>query len=149
MGLEVKREAKQSGAGDVMLESGAEDVLVAVDFTEDPELQLSGIARELLNQIQRLRKDSQLQPTDKVDFFVEIAKKSKKPDISVAKCLEKKRDQVEKPTGFEVVLGAADWEPGKDGEKVKITITRNSVRPLQLPKDDAAALTQWLASWDP
>lgn len=44
---------------------------VALDITISSELRSEGIARELVNRIQNLRKDSGLDVTDKIDLFVE------------------------------------------------------------------------------
>ncbi|MGA0212901.1 MAG: DUF5915 domain-containing protein, partial [Flavobacteriaceae bacterium] len=40
---------------------------VALDMTLSPELQNEGMARELVNRIQNLRKDSGLEVTDKIE----------------------------------------------------------------------------------
>ncbi len=46
-------------------------VTVALDVTISPELRSEGIARELVNRIQNLRKDSGLDVTDRIDLYVE------------------------------------------------------------------------------
>jgi len=43
---------------------------VALDMTLTPELVQEGIARELVNRIQNLRKDSGLEVTDKIAVFL-------------------------------------------------------------------------------
>jgi len=45
------------------------DVVVVLDVRLHPELESEGIARELINRIQRLRKKAGLQATDEVDVF--------------------------------------------------------------------------------
>ena len=55
---------------------------VALDVTIDEELRNEGIARELVNRIQNIRKDSGFEVTDKIaieilkDGFVEVAVKN-------------------------------------------------------------------------
>lgn len=45
------------------------DVVVILDIKLHPELESEGVARELINRIQRLRKKAGLQSTDEVDVF--------------------------------------------------------------------------------
>ncbi|KAF8322304.1 hypothetical protein DL93DRAFT_2106240 [Clavulina sp. PMI_390] len=45
------------------------DVVVVLDIQMHPELESEGVARELINRIQRLRKKAGLQATDNVDAF--------------------------------------------------------------------------------
>jgi isoleucyl-tRNA synthetase len=44
---------------------------VALDITVTPELQREGVARELINRIQNIRKDSGLEVTDKINVVIE------------------------------------------------------------------------------
>ncbi len=53
---------------------------VALDVNLTPELKEEGIARELVNRIQNLRKDSNLQVTDKINLKI---KKNKSVDSAV------------------------------------------------------------------
>lgn len=55
------------------------NLTVALDITITPELKEEGIARELINRIQNLRKEKGLEVTDHIDLFVE-----KHPEISQA-----------------------------------------------------------------
>jgi isoleucyl-tRNA synthetase len=59
--LEVSEEA----AGDLVMKS-EDDLTVALDPTLDEELRAEGMARELVNRIQRLRKESGLEITDRI-----------------------------------------------------------------------------------
>lgn len=45
------------------------DAVVVLDIQRHPELESEGVARELINRIQRLRKKAGLQATDEVDVF--------------------------------------------------------------------------------
>ena len=47
------------------------NVTVAMDITISPELRSEGIARELVNRIQNLRKDSGMEVTDRINLYVE------------------------------------------------------------------------------
>jgi isoleucyl-tRNA synthetase len=47
------------------------NVTVALDITISEDLRSEGIARELVNRIQNLRKDSGLEVTDRIDLYVE------------------------------------------------------------------------------
>ena len=46
-------------------------ITVALDVTISPELKNEGIARELVNRIQNIRKDSGLEVTDRVEVTIE------------------------------------------------------------------------------
>jgi isoleucyl-tRNA synthetase len=48
------------------------DVVVVLDVRLHPELESEGVARELINRIQRLRKKAGLQATDEVDVFYSL-----------------------------------------------------------------------------
>eukprot|EP00850_Spirogloea_muscicola_P006897 SM000033S12418 [mRNA] locus=s33:848870:857947:- [translate_table: standard] len=47
------------------------DVLVVLDLRPDEELADAGIAREVVNRVQKLRKKAGLEPTDSVEVFIE------------------------------------------------------------------------------
>jgi len=49
------------------------NITVALDITITEELKAEGIARELVNRVQNLRKDSGLEVTDKIRLTVECA----------------------------------------------------------------------------
>ncbi|KAJ3353642.1 isoleucine--tRNA ligase [Entophlyctis luteolus] len=57
-GVKTQYEAKSQG-----------DVLVILDVAEDLELVQEGLARELVNRVQRLRKKAGLQPVDDVEYY--------------------------------------------------------------------------------
>jgi isoleucyl-tRNA synthetase len=63
--LDVLEEA----AGDLVVESD-EGCTIALDPAIDEPLRLEGIARELVNRIQRLRRDTQLQVSDRIELAV-------------------------------------------------------------------------------
>ncbi|KAG0224807.1 isoleucine--tRNA ligase [Actinomortierella wolfii] len=50
------------------------DVLILLDCKRYPELEQEGLAREVINRVQRLRKKAGLEPTDSVVYFYEFTK---------------------------------------------------------------------------
>jgi isoleucyl-tRNA synthetase len=97
--LEVVEEA----AGDLVVK--AEDgYTAALDPTLDDELRREGLARELVNRIQRLRKDSGLEVTDRIRLGVDG------PD-EVRSALEGYRDFI----AGETLALEVDGGPGDDG----------------------------------
>ncbi|KAJ3333183.1 isoleucine--tRNA ligase [Blyttiomyces sp. JEL0837] len=71
--FEVMRLFDSSVSGSSKYEAKAEKgVLVILDIAEDPALYEEGIARELINRVQRLRKTSGLQPTDDVLYYIKV-----------------------------------------------------------------------------
>lgn len=49
------------------------DTVVILDLTKDPDFERTGIARDVKNRIQRLRKNAKLHPDDPVDMWVEAS----------------------------------------------------------------------------
>ena len=64
--LVVKRGPKENGASKSHEFHTNDDVIIIVDVAMYPELEKEGIAREILNRVQRLRKKAALVPTDDV-----------------------------------------------------------------------------------
>ncbi|KAJ2615173.1 isoleucine--tRNA ligase [Coemansia sp. RSA 1365] len=54
-------------------EATDKDVLVLLDVEVHPELMQEGLAREVVNRVQRLRKKAGLQPVDDVTYYYQIA----------------------------------------------------------------------------
>uniref|UniRef100_A0A0C9QTI3 Isoleucine--tRNA ligase, cytoplasmic n=1 Tax=Fopius arisanus TaxID=64838 RepID=A0A0C9QTI3_9HYME len=52
------------------------NVLILLDITPDESMQHEGIAREIINRVQKLRKKAQLVPSDEADVYYEISDKS-------------------------------------------------------------------------
>lgn len=57
-------------------------ITVALDITISPELRQEGIARELVNRIQNIRKDSGFEVTDKIKVSIQIEKEIKEAVIA-------------------------------------------------------------------
>ncbi|KAJ1973714.1 isoleucine--tRNA ligase [Dimargaris xerosporica] len=70
--LRVVRYYAQEGVADNKYDShGDHDVLILLDTQEYPELAQEGLAREVINRVQRLRKKALLQPTDLISMYYE------------------------------------------------------------------------------
>jgi isoleucyl-tRNA synthetase len=54
-----------------LLVANSNGITVALDITISPELKQEGIARELVNRIQNLRKDSGFEVTDKIKVYLQ------------------------------------------------------------------------------
>lgn len=60
------------------------DVVVILDIQVHPELVGEGLARELINRVQKLRKKANLQPTDDVDVFYVFTDEAEAEDLKKA-----------------------------------------------------------------
>ncbi len=88
------------------------NLTVALDIHVSPELRLEGIARELINRIQNLRKDSGFEVTDKIELTV-----GRHPEL--AEALEKFGDYICAQT-LAVKLNLADISAVKSDQLVEI-----------------------------
>lgn len=70
--LIVKRGLKEDAASKTLETNTDDDVLTILDTAMDPELAREGIAREVVNRVQQLRKKANLVPTDdvKMEYLV-------------------------------------------------------------------------------
>ncbi len=83
-----------------------DDVLVALDIDITPELKREGIARDLVNRIQNLRKDSGLKVNDRIDLCLE------KNDV-----LQDAVHSMESYIKSETLIDNIHWEDQLDDEK--------------------------------
>jgi len=60
------------------------DVVVILDIDVHPELLAEGLAREMINRVQKLRKTAGLQPTDDVDVFYKFESETDAEDLKQA-----------------------------------------------------------------
>ncbi|MBQ1953807.1 MAG: isoleucine--tRNA ligase, partial [Alistipes sp.] len=96
---------------------------VALDITVTDELRREGVARELINRIQNIRKDSGFEVTDKIRVEIELK------DI-VAGAVEHFADYIASQTLAQEVVAVAQPEGGVvvdsdvDEEPLKIAVTR-------------------------
>ena len=77
----------------VHLESNTNnDVVVLLDVMRHPELEAEGMAREVVNRIQRLRKSAGLVPTDDIDVFYHFADEDQKEGQELHECIVAQQD---------------------------------------------------------
>lgn len=104
------------------------DVLVLLDVTPDEEMQAEGVAREVINRVQKLRKKGHLVPSDSITVHYNITP----PDSELAKIAEKYTDFIENTIKAKFVDNNV---PGKviieevqqlKGAKLKLTIVEGS-----------------------
>ncbi|GME75712.1 unnamed protein product [Ambrosiozyma monospora] len=96
------------------------DVLIILDINLYPELQTEGIARELINRIQRLRKKCNLQQTDDV----QVQYKIQKDTIGLADVIKQHSDILEKSTRrpLEVYSESTNGVIGEEEANINDTI---------------------------
>jgi isoleucyl-tRNA synthetase len=70
--LVVKRAPKESEATKLQEFNTDDDVIIILDVAMHPELQQEGLAREIINRVQRLRKKANLVPTDDVGMEFKV-----------------------------------------------------------------------------
>jgi isoleucyl-tRNA synthetase len=104
----------------VSSESG---VTVALDITVDEELRAEGMARELVNRVQNLRKDSGLEVTDRIRLRVDA-------DGELRGQLELNLDYIRTETLADEII----WETGAEALEVEL-VEGTTVR-LALTKND-------------
>jgi len=153
--LALSRQVKDLADPNKDVHSDAE-TMVVMDFTEEEDLVLMTISREVTNRVQKLRKDTKLQQDDPVIMWAEVVP-GKKGTGRLKKSLEVKRDYLEKLLrrplwdaallqGHEVAVNKSVFESfdGPDGDQLSVTITVkspffNAKAMKDLTKGDAAA----------
>ncbi|KAL0911232.1 hypothetical protein M5K25_019356 [Dendrobium thyrsiflorum] len=111
--------------------AGDGDVLVILDLRADESLFEAGIAREVINRIQKLRKKAGLEPTD----FVEVFYESLDEDKNALESIVKSQDQYMKMTlgspllhhsmiSKDTIIFCREEVHGVSGFSFAITITR-------------------------
>jgi len=131
--ISVSREVKDVADPNLDVIGDAETLLV-LDFTYDEDLSQMALARDIVNRVQRLRKESKLQQDDPVDMWAEV-KSGANGTGALTKCLAGKKDYVEKllrrqlwsgalRQGHEVLVKREEFDlDGNDGDKLLVTIT--------------------------
>nr|XP_018906818.1 PREDICTED: isoleucine--tRNA ligase, cytoplasmic [Bemisia tabaci] len=101
------------------------DVLVLLDVTPDQSMQDEGIAREVINRVQKLRKRAHLVPTDSIKVFYSVTAKSELERICTeyASFIEQ---TIKAPFSSDAVSGNLVIEETQQlkGAELKVTITR-------------------------
>ena len=104
------------------LVANSNGITVALDITISPELKEEGIARELVNRIQNIRKDTGFEVTDKIKVHLQ-----KNDTLETA--VKANEDYIKSETLTEVLVFEEILESGTeidfDGITTKITITKN------------------------
>ncbi len=104
------------------LVANSNGITVALDITISPELKEEGIARELVNRIQNIRKDTGFEVTDKIKVHLQ-----KNDTLETA--VKANEDYIKSETLTEVLVFEEVLESGTeidfDGITTKITITKN------------------------
>jgi isoleucyl-tRNA synthetase len=104
------------------LVANSNGITVALDITISPELKQEGIARELVNRIQNIRKETGFEVTDKVKVHL---RKNDTLEIAV----KANEDYIKSETLTEILVFEETIESGTeidfDGITTKITITKN------------------------
>jgi isoleucyl-tRNA synthetase len=104
------------------LVANSNGITVALDITISPELKEEGIARELVNRIQNIRKDTGFEVTDKIKVLLQ-----KNDTLETA--VKANEDYIKSETLTEVLVFEEVLESGTeidfDGITTKITITKN------------------------
>ncbi|PWA11434.1 isoleucine--tRNA ligase [Flavobacterium laiguense] len=104
------------------LVANSNGITVALDITISPELKEEGIARELVNRIQNIRKDTGFEVTDKIKVHLQ-----KNDTLETA--VKANEDYIKSETLTEVLVFEENIENGTeidfDGITTKITITKN------------------------
>ncbi len=96
------------------------DLTVALDVTISPELEAEGTAKELINRIQNLRKDSGLEVTDRINVVIS-------PDDKVSTAIEDYGQMIKNEVlADEITVGSNDGQtvPFLDGEDLQIEIEK-------------------------
>jgi isoleucyl-tRNA synthetase len=115
----------EEAAGDLVVETD-EGCTIALDATIDEALRLEGMARELVNRIQRLRRETGLEVSDRIELTLHAhgetgAAVARHADYIVAETLAVRVDVANEP---DAAWQAAAHEVDLDGARVLIEIRR-------------------------
>ncbi|KAI0559460.1 isoleucine--tRNA ligase cytoplasmic [Gracilaria domingensis] len=71
--VKITRKLRDSfeNGGDLQVEAQSDGLLLVLNTVRDDDLLQEGLARELINRIQRLRKKTQLRPEDRIEVFID------------------------------------------------------------------------------
>eukprot|EP00913_Durusdinium_trenchii_P025048 g23512.t1 len=152
--------------------NGDDDTQVILDFTEDEDLKLMAVARDIVNKVQKMRKDAgfwrqdtKLMQDDPVDMWAEV-KSGKKSKGLVHKSMTSKRDYIIKllrrglwdaslRQGHEVLINEESFVIQDDDELVVSITARgpffNPTAMKELTKHDPkaeAACREYLQTYD-
>lgn len=164
--LVLSREVKD--LADANLDNiGDSETLLVMDFTYDEDLAQMALARDVVNRVQRLRKDAKLQQDDPVDMWADVLPGTKGSG-ALKKCLDGKKEYIEKllrrhlwsgelRQGHEVLVKKEVFDlDGSTGDRLVVNITARSsfvnaaaVKKLTLGDGQAAdACRQYLQTFE-
>jgi len=133
--MELGRKVQE--LGDPNLGSHSDDnTTVILDFTYDEDLAMMETSRDIVNRVQKLRKDAKLQQSDPVDMWVTVVDGPKSAGW-LRKVLGTKKEYINKLLrrtlwsadmlqGHEVVVKSDDFEIDESGDKIRVTLTSTS-----------------------
>ncbi len=106
------------------------DIVALLDVVVDDNLRLEGLAREVINRIQRLRKKSGLQVTDEVEYYIKLTEDPENELTSVVqtqqeflfKNLKQNINLVTEPVAGKTVVGEEEQEVSSS--KFILTLSR-------------------------
>jgi isoleucyl-tRNA synthetase len=134
--VKVSRELRKEfqGGQDVQVEAASNGLLLALNMEQDDDLISEGLAREIINRIQRLRKKSHLDPKDRIEVFVETQHQKLLEVLDVHAELFSSSLNVPRPlsstfmNGAEVVIAREEVDPVSN-MKITIYLTRAGLVP--------------------
>ncbi|KAF1986155.1 hypothetical protein K402DRAFT_394010 [Aulographum hederae CBS 113979] len=112
--LIVRRGLKEGAAAESQEFNTDNDVLVLLDVAMYPKLQQEGLAREIINRVQRLRKRAGLKPTDDVGMVYNVLQDPENSGIEGV--FESERDMIVKALRRPMNRHAVTEVEGKVGE---------------------------------
>ncbi len=111
---------------------GESEIKILLDVSQDDDMRLKGVAREIINRIQKLRKKSKLNIDDPITIFIDIAKDSNLVAVAfesnksfIEQNLRKPFESIDKMTSdYEVIIKETfDYET----EKFDVAISKKRV----------------------
>eukprot|EP00127_Corallochytrium_limacisporum_P006058 Clim_evm7s218 gene=Clim_evmTU7s218 len=99
---DVQIERKLGEGSKHFISDSTDESVVLLDTRRDENLLLEGMAREIVNRVQKLRKKADLVPTDRIDIYYHVEKDDKEGHLS--KATEHQADFLRKRLG-------AGWHP--------------------------------------
>lgn len=125
---DIKPEFQERGS--LQVEVAPSGLLVVLDMDQDDDLQAEGVAREVINRVQRLRKKARLSPSDRIESFFETT------DAAVLDVLASHQEMLasalnspapvlmKELTGKEIVILKEQVEVVGGGDPITVCLTR-------------------------
>lgn len=133
------------------------NILILMNVSPDEDMHNEGIAREVINRVQKLRKKAQLMPTDEAAVYYEVKDASSnlaKVIVSHKEFIENatktpQRDVAELPFGAAVILEEMQKIKGVDMRLVLIEGRHDQTSPNEEPEPSANFVNAVLVNMDP